>query len=184
MARVAGIARMAVALGVTLSLALPSVATADEPVSHGGAYGPHALTDSLEYPAVTCHYDGDLNLDRVRVRPPTMFARNRTSARDLQWVGWVVELQYRPDGGSWSTVQKSSVARVTALDDSPAPFRLRTVTVERPRGSGSWRVVSRMLWYKPGTSSTWQGTARHRVSFYGYPLAPPGAVPYCPAGLF
>ena len=94
-----------------------------------------------------------------------------------------MELQYRPDGGAFSTVQRSSVAKVMALDDTPAPFRQRSVTIERPRGSGSWRVVSRMIWYRPGTSSTWQGTARHRVTFYDYPLAPPGAVTSCPAGI-
>jgi hypothetical protein len=168
---------------VTLSLVLPSTATADTPVSHRGSFGPHALIDGLEYPGATCRYDGDLNLASVRVRPPTVFARNRTSARDLQWVGWVVELQYRSDDGTFSTVQKSSVVKVMGLDDTPAPFRRRTVSIDRPRGSGSWRVVSRMIWYKPGTSSTWQGTARHRITFYDYPLAPPGAVTFCPAGI-
>jgi hypothetical protein len=139
--------------------------------------------DTTEYPGATCRYDGGMNLYRVRVRPPIVFARDRTSARDMQWVGWVVELQYRPDTGSFSTVQRSSVVKVMALDDTPAPFRQRTVTVERPRGSGSWRVVSRMIWYKPGTAGTWQGTARHRISVYDYPLAPPGAVSFCPAGI-
>jgi hypothetical protein len=183
MARFARTVRMAVVLGVVIALGLPSTATADQPVSHGGRFGPHSLTDGLEFPGATCRYDGDQNLYRVRVRPPTVLARDRTSARDLQWVGWVVELQYRPDDGAFTTVQRSSVVKVMTLDDSPAPFRQRTVTIERPRGSGSWRVVSRMIWYKPGTSGTWQGTARHRVTFYDYPLAPPGAVTSCPAGI-
>ena len=183
MARFTGIARMAGVLGLTLSLMLSSTTLADQPVSHRGSFGPHALVDTLEYPGATCRYDRDLNLERVRVRPPIVFARDRTSARDMQWVGWVVELQYAPDDGTYSTVQKSSAVKVMALDDTPAPFRQRTVTVERPRGSGSWRVVSRMIWYKPGTASTWQGTARHRVSVYDYPLAPPGAVSFCPAGI-
>ncbi|MET0773068.1 MAG: hypothetical protein ABWZ82_08300 [Candidatus Limnocylindrales bacterium] len=176
-------ARLAVVLGTALAIITPSAATADTPVSHRGTFGPHALTDTLEYPGATCRYDDDLDLVRVRVRPPIVFARDRTSARDLQWVGWVVELQYRPDEGSFSTIQRSSVVKVMALDDAPAPFRQRTVTIDRPRGSGSWRVVSRMIWYRPGTASTWQGTARHRVTFYDYPLAPPGAVAFCPAGI-
>ncbi len=183
MARMGRTARMAVVLGVTLSLVASGAASADTPVSHRGSVGAHALTDTLEYPGATCRYDGDQNLDRIRVRPPTVFARDRSSARDLQWVGWVVELQYRSDSGTFATVQKSSVVKVMALDDTPAPFRQRTVTVQRPRGSGGWRVVSRMIWYKPGTSSTWQGTARHRVTFYDYPLAPPGTVAFCPAGI-
>ncbi len=183
MTRIDRTARMAVVLGVTLALVAPSAVTADTPVSHGGTFGPHALTDSLEYPGATCRYDDDQNVDRIRVRPPTVFARDRTSARDMQWVGWVVELQYRSDSGTFSTVQRSSVVKVTAWDDAPAPFRQRTVTIDRPRGSGSWRVVSRMIWYKPGTAGTWQGTARHRVTVYDYPLAPPGAIAFCPAGI-
>lgn len=183
MARLSGTARMAVVLGLTLSLVAPAAVSADTPVSHRGSFGAHALIDTVEYPGATCRYDDDLNAARVRVRPPTVFARDRSSARDLQWVGWVVELQYQPDGGSFSTVQRSSAVKVMALDDTPAPFRQRTVTIERPRGSGSWRVVSRMIWYKPGTSRTWQGTARHRVSVYDYPLGEPGAIAYCPAGL-
>jgi hypothetical protein len=174
---------MALVVGVTLSLAVPSPATADTPVSHSGTFGPHALIDSPEYPGATCRYNSDQNLDRVRVRPPVVLARDRTSGRDAQWVGWIVELQYRPDGSSFTTVQKSSVVKVTAWDDSPAPFRQRTVSVARPRGSGSWRVVSRMIWYRPGTTGTWQGTARHRITRYDYPLVPPGAVSSCPAGI-
>jgi hypothetical protein len=183
MARGSRTARMAVTLGVTLSLVLPNAAAADTPVSHRGTFGPHALVDGLEYPGATCRYDDDQDLYRVRVRPPVVFARDRTSARDLQWVGWVIELQYQPAGGTFSTIQRSSVVKVMGLDDTPAPFRQRTVSIDRPRGSGSWRVVSRMIWYKPGTASTWQGTARHRVTFYDYPLAPPGAVSFCPAGI-
>jgi hypothetical protein len=183
MAHMGRTARMAVVLGMTLTLAFPGTVTADAPVSHRGTYGPHALIDTVEYPGASCRYDDDQNMVRVRVRPPIVFARDRTAARDMQWVGWVVELQYRSGSGAFSTIQRSSVVKVMALDDTPAPFRARTVTVARPRGSGAWRVVSRMIWYKPGTTSTWQGTARHRVSVYGYPLAPPGSVAFCPAGI-
>ncbi len=184
MVRVLGAARTAAILATVLTLVLPSVASAGVPVSHRGSVGAHSLTDDQEYPGVTCRYDRDMNVTRVTVRPPTVFARDRTSARDRQSVGWVVELQYQgPTGGSWSTVQKSSVATATAFDDTAAPFRTRNVAIAHPKGSGSWRVVVRMLWYRPGTSSVWQGTARHRVTVYDYPLAGPGDVPFCPAGI-
>lgn len=175
--------RRVTAAVAVLVLLVPGVVAADQAVSHRGAVGAHSLTDSAEYAGARCLYDDEQNVDRVRVRPPTVFARDRTSARDRQWVGWVVELQYRPDDGAWSTVQKSAAAKVLAWEDSPAPFRQRTVTVAHPRGSGAWRVVSRMLWYRPGTSSTWQGTARHRITSYDYPLAPPGSLSWCPAGI-
>jgi hypothetical protein len=184
MIRILGAARVAATLAVAGMLVLPSVASADVPVSHRGSVGAHSLTDSQEYPGASCWYDRDMNVARVKVRPPTVFARDRSSSRDHQSVGWVVELRYQgPGGGSWSTVQKSSVATATAWDDTAAPFRTRSVTIAHPKGSGSWQVVVRMLWYKPGTSSVWQGTARHRVSFYDYPLAGPGDVAFCPAGI-
>ena len=87
MARLSGTARMAVVLGLTLSLVSPVAVSADTPVSHRGSFGAHALIDSVEYPGARCLYDGDLNTVRVRVRPPMVFARDRTSARDMQWVG-------------------------------------------------------------------------------------------------
>ena len=184
MVRTLGAARMAAIMAVAATLVLPSVTRADVPVSHRGSVGAHSLTDSQEYPGASCRYDRDMNVARVTVRPPTVFARDRSTGRDHQSVGWVVELQYQPaSGGSWSTVQKSSVATATAWDDTPAPLRQRSVTIAHPKGSGSWRVVVRMLWYRPGTSGVWQGTARHRVSAYDYPLAPPGAISFCPAGI-
>jgi hypothetical protein len=111
-----------------------------------------------------------------------VFARSRTSGRDQQWVGWRVELQYR-DGGSWGTEQTSSVVKVKAWEDTPAAFRTTTVPVTHPVGSGEWRVVVRMTWYKPGSSTVWQGTARHLIEHYTYPLADPGEPTECPAGI-
>jgi hypothetical protein len=183
MVSLGAISRVA-ALGAALALAVPGTVAADELVSHSGLLGAHSLTDSWEYPGVRCSYDEHQNAARIRVRPPTVFARDRSSGRDSQWVGWRIELQYHPDeGGSWSTVQKSSVVTAKAWDDQAASFRQRTVTVAHPRGSGRWRVVARMLWYRPGTDSDRQGMARHRFTFYDYPLTEPGAASFCPAGI-
>jgi hypothetical protein len=183
MGRIVANARMAGVIAAALLMAVPSTAAADQPISHSGSMGAHFLNDSQEYPGVTCRYDDDQNMDRVRVRPPAVFARDRTSARDSQWVGWRAELQYRPEDGSWSTVQQSTVVKARAWDDTAAAFAQRTVSVARPRGSGSWRVVIRMLWYAPGTSTVRQGIARHRVTFARYPLAEPGTTDLCPAGI-
>src|SRR3954470_19195243 len=93
----------AAALAMALALSTTGTALADRPVGHSGQTGAHSLTDSDETAGARCRYDGDSNLDRVLVRPPTMFARDRSAARDQQWVGWRVELRYRPLSGSWST---------------------------------------------------------------------------------
>lgn len=176
--------RAAVLIGVCLVLAAPATVSADTLVGHSGRIGAHSLTDSWEYPGVKCSYDGDMNAVRVRVRPPTVFARDRTTSRDSQWVGWSIELRFHPsEGGTWQTVQTSSLTKVRTWDDTPAPFRTRSVTISHPKGSGRWRVVARMIWYAPGTTGVWQGTARHRYTFYDYPLTEPGAADFCPAGI-
>jgi hypothetical protein len=183
MTRPSRIAHLASALGAAFVLSVSSAVVADAPVGHSGIYGAHSLTDSAEYEGARCYYNDDSNMYRVRVRPPTVFARDRTTARDSQWVGWLVELRYRPDGGSWSTVQKSNVVKVKAWDDTPAAFSRSTVTVAHTHGSGEWRVIVRMTWYRPGTSDEWEGTARHAVEHYTYPLAPPAQPTECPAGI-
>ncbi len=170
------------ALAAVLVLSVPGLASADVAVSHSGSVGKHSLTDNDEYSGAQCIYNDEQDLGWMRVTAPTVFARSRTAARDQQWVGWRVELQYR-DGGSWSTVQKSDPMKYKAWDDTPAAFRTTTVAIHHPVGGGEWRVVVRMTWYKPGTSNVWQGTARHRVEHYTYELAEPGVPTECPAGI-
>jgi hypothetical protein len=179
-------ATLATALAVVLALSVGGVAMADAPIAHSGMIGAHSLTDSAEYAGATCRYSGgkgELNVSSVRVLPPTVFARNRSSHHDQQWVGWKVELRYRPDGGSWHTIQMTSAAKAKAWDDTPAAFDTRTITVAHPVGSGDYRIYVRMVWYQPGSSTVWEGGARHAVEHYTYPLADPASAPECPAGI-
>jgi len=173
----------ALALAVALALSVGGVALADAPIGHAGKIGAHSLTDSAEFAGATCRYNEDMNVSSVRVLPPTVFARNRSSNHDQQWVGWKVELRYRAPGGSWSTIQMTSAVTARAWDDTPATFHTRTVPVTHPVGSGEYRVYVRMVWYEPGTSDVWEGGARHAVEHYTYPVAPPAAPTECPAGI-
>ena len=174
------------ALAAALALSVGGIAVADAPIAHSGKIGPHSLTDSAEYAGATCRYSGEkgeANVSSVRVLPPTVFARNRSSHHDRQWVGWKVELRYRAPGGSWRTIQMTSAVTARAWDDTPATFHTRTVPVTHPVGSGEYRVYVRMVWYEPGTSDVWEGGARHAVEHYTYPVAPPAAPTECPAGI-
>ena len=154
----------AAALALALVLSSASAVVADRPVGHPGHTGAHSLTDSAEYAGARCRYDSDSNVERVDVMPPTMFARNRTSGRDQQWVGWRVELRYRPVDGSWSTIRTSSLVKVRAWDDTPAALGARSITVAHPVGSGDYRVFVRMTWYRHGTSSVWRARRDMRSS--------------------
>ena len=173
----------ALALAVGLAISVGGVAEADAPLGHAGRIGAHSLTDNAEYAGASCRYNDDLNMSSVRVLPPTVFARDRSSNRDGQWVGWKVELRYRASGGAWHTTQLTSAIKARAWDDTPAAFRSRTVQVAHPVGSGEYRVDVRMIWYEPGTSDVWQGGARHAIEHYSYLLAPPAGPTECPAGI-
>ena len=172
----------ALTLVVGLILSVGGVAMADASIAHSGRFGPHSLTDSTESAGATCRYNGELNVSSVRVLPPTVFARNRSSSHDQQWVGWKVELRFRPPGGSWSTIQLTSAIRAKAWDDTPAVFHTRSVSVSHPVGAGDYRVYVRIIWYKPGSSTIWEGGARHAVEHYTYPVAEPASASECPAG--
>jgi len=174
----------ALALAVALALSVGGVALADAPIGHAGKIGAHSLTDSAEFAGATCRYNKDMNVSSVRVLPPTVFARNRSSNHDQQWVGWKVELRYQPLGGSWRTIQMTAAMKAKTWDDTPAAFHAVTVPVTHQVGSGAYRINVRMIWYEPGSSTVWQGTARHAVEHYTYPLDEPARASECPAGIF
>ena len=174
---------LAALLAAILALVPAAPASADTSLDEVGRVGPHALLDSRAFPGVRCVYGTDTNLARLRVRPPTMYARDRTSDRDRQWVGWQVLLRFKAEGGTWSTIKSTSVNKVRAWDDSPAALRTRSVTTPGRAGSGSYRVQVRMLWYKPGSDTTVQGSSRHRVEVYTFDLVQGSPIGYCPGGI-
>ena len=180
-------ATTALALAVALALSVGGSALADTPIAHSGLIGVHSLTDSAEYAGATCCYSGTMgeaNVSSVRVLPPTVFARNRSSHHDQQWVGWKVELRYQPLDGPERTIQMTAAMKAKAWDDTPAAFHTVTVRVTHPVGEGDYRVYVRMIWYQAGTSDVWEGGARHAVDHYTYPLDEPARASECPAGIF
>jgi hypothetical protein len=159
--------RRALILTASLMLSASGVAMADTPVGHSGTYGPHSLTDSDESAGARCIFDSEMYLTRVRVLPPTLFARDRTSSRDSQYVDWRVELRYRDgEGGSWGTFKNSTYTKVKAYDDTPAALARKSVSIGSQVGGGEFEVIVRMRWYRPGHPDVWEGTARHHVDRY------------------
>ncbi len=159
-------------------LAIPSAAAADTPVAHSGSYGPHYLTDTVEYPGAYCHFNENYTLDRVRVRPPVIYAKDRGTGKDSQWVGWQVIVRGRAfDETAWHTVSVSSIVKAVASDDRAASLRMRNIPVFHLEA----RVTIKMIWYKPGSSTTIAGWARHRVDNYQDIFGPMGS---CPAEHF
>jgi hypothetical protein len=167
MSRAPGSVHRVLILAAALVLSMTGTTLADTPVGHSGTYGPHSLTDSGETAGARCVYDSDLFLYRIKVLPPTVFARNRTSSRDSQWVGWRIDLRYRDgEGGGWGTVKHTSFVKAKAYDDTPGVLSTRSIPIGDQVGGGEFQVIVRMQWYKPGHSDTWEGTARHQVDHY------------------
>jgi hypothetical protein len=164
------------------ALALVSVATpaaADTPVSHSGTYGRHYLADSEEYPGVTCHYDGNQNLDRVRVTDPFVFAFSNDP--DSLQVSWRFVVQARVGSGAWNAVRWSPMQFGEARTTRPADFSAMSVPVTA-NSAAIYRVVVKMVWYVGGKALNRVGGATHRSDWYRYVLA--GANHgFCPGGI-
>jgi hypothetical protein len=141
--------------------------SADTHWSGSGTYGVHYLQDSLEFPGVRCFYNNTtFNIQRVKVRFPIVYARNRTDGRDSQVVGWRFNLQRSTaDTTDWSTIYRSPVKRSKAFDDLPAAFDNLTYSFTGGN-SFHYRVLVGMRWY--ASDNTLEGRATHRVDNYAY----------------
>lgn len=156
----------ALTIGTALALAVSSVAVADTPLGDDLQVGEHRLRDSASKAGVKCFYlisddrDGPAT---IRVRAPRVFARDRTSGRDSQKVGWQVTVRYSDDGTNFSTLFTSSVQKATTTDASVAPFTARDLHVTDLLFI---RVRIRMYWFRPGTNNEVEGSSFHEVDYY------------------
>jgi hypothetical protein len=160
------------ALALLAALALTAApALADTDMGTTGKVGRHHLRDTTTTPGAACVYidaDTDMVLDSMVVRPPVVYARDRTDDRDRQVVGWRIVLMGWVQVGPWEfelrQLATGPIHRATAWDDHRAAFQPDTITVVS--GAREYEAWVRMLWYKPGDPSTVVGSSRHRVDHY------------------
>jgi len=154
-------------LPIALALAASPMAAADP--SDTGNVGVHTLIDNTEYPAVTCiyHNPGDL-LYKMKVRPPIMFAFDRTGGTDTQTVGWRFRIQ-RATTASGSTDYApfyTSLKWKTITTDRRAAQLVGHGYVFASQTPGfRYRVAYDLYWYYP-TASTVDGKAVHFNTYY------------------
>jgi hypothetical protein len=140
-------------LGLIASLALAALtaspASAAVVVDTTGSHGRYAVKDNDNHQGARCAYEtASLDLDRITVHGPTVWARDKTSHRDGQWVGWNLLVQKRPAaGGAWSTVHTSTTDEGYAYDDAPASFDQQTWKAPEHLGNASWRIEVVLTWY-------------------------------------
>lgn len=145
----------------------PKTVITPPPSGHSGNYGVHTLIDNGEYPGTTCVYYNTQSNDFLRsmvVRPPIVYAVDRTSGVDTQTVGWKYTIQYTSDNTTWHPLATSTLVKATATDHTNARFGSRTYDFA-PFPPYAYRVVVHILWFYP-TSSVKNGSAAHLVGYY------------------
>jgi hypothetical protein len=175
-------ATIALVVGLGLSLAGAASTSADTHLTQSGTFGIHFLADSSEYAGVTCTYNNASTISSIRVRDPLVFARNRTSSADTQWVSWYFRVQAQTQGDtSWTAVATSDVSKLTATDAQVANFSPISKAFAGNAGK-QYRVLVVIRWY--GTDGTTEvGRATHRVDWYSWEGVP-SFDGLCPGGLF
>lgn len=177
-------------LGVAALLAASTMTTyADTVISTSGQVGPNHLKDSAAKPGARCWYEegggsGEEVLTSIRVKPPVVFARDTTAARDKQKIRFKAIIQRRDGGGAW-VVDATRSTTAFAWDDTKANFGNLNVSVFSHYGSrfrarveityysmsgGSWMQTGKVLrevdWYRHVFYSTDYGNDVRTVGGY------------------
>lgn len=149
-------------------------AAAAVPISEQGKTGTYVIVDTEARPGVTCMYDAGgggaqgNDIDIMEARGPRIFARDRSSRRDRQAVGvrFIFQRSVNEGGtGGWQAAKTTSMQKKTASDDQPAVFGKRSwlVPIEE---DVHFRTVVILTWFKPGSTTRIQGTAKLRFVHY------------------
>jgi hypothetical protein len=177
-------------VGLAVLLAASTMTTyADTLVSSSGQVGPNHLKDSAGKPGARCWYEegggsGEEVLTSIRVKPPVVFARDTTPARDKQKIKFKAIIQRRNGAGAW-VVEATRSTTAFAWDDTKAGFGPLNVSVFSHYGSrfrarveitfysmsgGSWMQTGKVLrevdWYRHVFYSTDYGNDVRTVGGY------------------
>ena len=158
------------ALALALLMLLPTSTFADTPLSHSGVHGVHGLIDSQEDPGATCHYNSSVQLTKVVVRAPIVYARNTGSGTQHATVGWRFRVQWS-SGLGFSNAKITSIVKASATDSRPAGFTKRSVTFSNAPEI-EYRVRVDMYWYD--STGKQIGKATHAPEWHGYIVTPNG----------
>lgn len=152
-------------------------ASAETSLGGSGLMGRYDIIDTVDHPGAGCIYDafsvgsftnGRL-LDKIRVRSPRMFARNRTGGVDSQRVTYVATVvRVNPDG-TRSHVVTGPVHQAAATDRDAAGLPFTTFDM-RSYGSGTYAVVLNLAWRNPANAAQVEGVASFTVDLYSLAL--------------
>jgi hypothetical protein len=158
------------ALAALAVVIVAPAAQAAEPLVEKGVRGTYTIVDTDAQPGGSCTYDtgGSYDLEVIEARSPKAFARDRSAARDSQWVGLRLIFQRSQlDGGAgpWETVYKTPMTRKLAYDDKAVTIGTRGWQAAYT-GTPHFRALAAIRWYKPGSKSKVQGATTLRYQWY------------------
>jgi hypothetical protein len=148
-----------------------SATAAGDDLSHSGNYGVHMPFDSGEFPGATCTYGTapDPNwIKTLKVSAPIVYAFDRTSGTDRQYLRWRFRIQYTdgdPALGDWHGEYTSSWVKTRATDKYNAQWSARTWTRGSKPLRGRYRAVVEMRWNYP-TKNRVDGRATALTGWY------------------
>lgn len=177
--------RLAAALLATAGIAcFAQVQAADaRMVSTSGTTGQVTMLDTADGSYVDCFYQPFANsqypngrrLERIEMRPPIIYAVNRTAAEDTQQVSFVATLTRVDASGNHTQVEKAPVQQRSATDRNPASFSPVTFNLSG-RSEGRYAIVVDMSWRKPSNPNDSEGNAKFIFDYYDqYRLVSGGA---------
>jgi len=124
-----------------------------------GHYGTHMLLDNGEYQGATCLYNSSHTLHKINIRRPIVFAFNRTSHTDTEWVGWryVIEVNLGKvvtgNYTDWTNVAVGPIHKAKATDQANALLKPTSYTFPSAPPLGAYRVSIQMFWYLPSQTA-------------------------------
>lgn len=157
------------------------------PTGDSGRYGVFGVVDTVDYAGARCVYvdTGGQQLAQIKVRPPIVYARDRSHHTDTQTVGWVFSVWIAHDLGldTWQQVYESDVQIATATDAHNARFSTRGWKVALDTNTTTFYLVRMsMLWYP----TTHIGSGNASVLLHHYadinPYSDYMLPDYCPQG--
>jgi hypothetical protein len=160
---------------LALVIVVPAVQAA-EPLVEKGVRGTWTVVDTDAQPGGACTYDDmTFDLEVIEARSPRAFARDRSAARDSQWVGMRLIFQKsKLDGGAggWETVSKTPMTKKLAYDDKAVKIGTLGWQAVYP-GTPHFRALAAIRWYKPGSKTRVQGATTLRYQWYDTGSATP-----------
>jgi len=165
-----GTAGIAIALALIGTVLAVTPASAFLIASESGLRGDHGWSppDEAATPAGRCGYSAENSVGQaflrwIKLRPPSIAARDVTGARDSQKASWQVVIERKIGTGPWRKVAASGRQTRTTWDDQSADYDPIKVYVNG-QANQVFRAVVFLRWMRGGSI---EGSMKLVTEFYG-----------------